>query len=72
MPSSATIWSKAGRNSWTGDPKASYYEHDLIRVAMPGKVPMILCLMTQGKEICEDWPDVFPQMGKLLEGVLLA
>lgn len=71
MPDEATLWSKAGRNSWTGDPRASYYKHDLIRVAMPGQAPVILCLMTQGKEICEDRPDVFPQMGAVFAKGLL-
>ncbi|MFC5736694.1 serine hydrolase [Sinirhodobacter huangdaonensis] len=71
MPDEATLWSKAGRNSWTGDPRASYYKHDLIRVALPGQAPLILCLMTQGKEICEDRPEVFPQIGALFASRLL-
>ncbi len=66
MPSDARIWSKAGRNSWTGDPRASYYKHDLIRVELPSRPAVILCLMTQGKEICEDRPDVFPRIGAML------
>lgn len=64
-PAEATLWSKAGKNSWTGDDMASYYKHDLIRIALPGKAPVILCLMTQGKGICEDHPTVFPEIGKL-------
>ncbi len=70
-PAEARIWSKAGQNSWTGDPRASYYKHDLIRIAVPGKAPVILCLMTQGKGICEDHPKVVPEMGKLFCDVLL-
>lgn len=71
MPPEATIWSKAGRNSWTGDPRASYYKHDLIRVAMPGQAPVTLCLMTQGKTICEDRPDLFPKIGAEIAAALL-
>ncbi|MDX2483222.1 MAG: hypothetical protein QNK42_06130, partial [Pseudodonghicola sp.] len=71
VPEEATIWSKAGRNSWTGDPRASYYKHDLIRIAQPGAVPVILALMTQGKAICEDLPEAFPEMGQILCSHLL-
>lgn len=71
VPAEARIWSKAGQNSWTGDPRASYYKHDLIRIALPGKAPIILCLMTQGKGICEDHPKILPEMGTLFCDVLL-
>jgi beta-lactamase class A len=71
VPEAATIWSKAGRNSWTGDPRASYYKHDLIRIALPGQAPVILALMTQGKEICEDRPEIFPEMARILCAHLL-
>lgn len=71
MPLEAKIWSKAGQNSWTGDERASYYKHDLIRVEMPGSAPVGLCLMTQGKGICEDNPGVFPEIGALLSERLL-
>ena len=72
VPAAATLWSKAGQNSWTGAERASYYKHDLIRVALPGAAPVILCLMTQGKEICEDHPEVFPEIGRLFCDRLLA
>lgn len=71
MPEAAELWSKAGRNSWTGDPRASYYKHDLIRVALPGRSAVILSLMTQGKQICEDNPQAFPEMARLLSQHLL-
>jgi beta-lactamase class A len=71
VPAEADIWSKAGKNSWTGDPRASYYKHDLIRIAAPGKPAIIVCLMTQGKGICEDHPKVFPEMGKIFYEILL-
>ena len=72
VPAEARIWSKAGKNSWTGDPHASYFKHDLIRIALPGKAPVIICLMTQGKGICEDHPEVLREMGKIFCDVLLA
>lgn len=71
VPADAAIWSKAGRNSWTGDPRASYFKHDLIRIVVPGKAPIILCLMTQGKEVCEDDPKVFPEIGRICCEALL-
>ncbi|QWK81665.1 serine hydrolase [Ochrobactrum sp. BTU1] len=71
IPADAQIWSKAGKNTWTGDPNASYYKHDLIRVAIPGSAPVIVCLMTQGKEICEEFPEAFPAIGKLMFETLL-
>lgn len=71
VPAAARIWSKAGKNSWTGDPRASYYKHDLIRIAAPGKAPVIVCLMTQGKGICEDCPDAMADMGRIFYETLL-
>ncbi|PTE23341.1 hypothetical protein C5F48_02445 [Cereibacter changlensis JA139] len=71
MPVAARLWSKAGQNSWTGDERASYYKHDLIRVEMPGAAPVGLCLMTQGKGLCEDHPIVFPEIGALFAERLL-
>lgn len=71
-PPEARIWSKAGRNSWTGDLRASYYKHDLIRIALPEKAPVIISLMTQGKGICEDYPKALPDMGAKFCDALLA
>lgn len=65
VPREATLWSKAGQNSWTGDARASWFKHDLIRVELAGRAPVILCLMTQGKGLCEDHPAVFPEIGRL-------
>lgn len=65
MPDTARIWSKAGQNSWTGDENASWFKHDLIRVEFAGNAPIIICLMTQGKGLCEDHPTAFPEIGKL-------
>lgn len=71
VPAEADIWSKAGKNSWTGDPRASYFKHDLIRIAAPGKSAITICLMTQGKGICEDHPKTLPEMGMIFCDVLL-
>lgn len=71
VPDEARLWSKAGQNSWTGDERASYYKHDLIRVDLPGSAPVILCLMTQGKGVCEDHPMAFPEIGQFFCDKLL-
>ena len=65
-PPGVTIHSKAGHNLWTGDPKASYFKHDMIRVQAEGQPPLTLVLMTQGKTICADRPEVFPEIGRML------
>lgn len=65
-PKEAKLWSKAGRNSWTGDPRASYYKHDLLRIVPPQGGALIVALMTQGKTVCEDKPDIFPKLGKMI------
>ncbi len=70
-PSAAKIWSKAGRNAWTGDPRTSFYKHDLIRVEDEGSTPIILSLMTCGKELGENNPELFPAIGALLYNHLL-
>lgn len=71
IPQNATLWSKAGRNGWTGTEQASYYKHDLIRVALPDRPALIVCVMTRGKQICEDDPQLFPDMGKKIADALL-
>lgn len=70
MPKTMQIWSKAGKNSWTGDPRASYFKHDLIRITPPAGAPFIIALMTQGKTVCEDKPNVFPELGKLFHDMI--
>ena len=37
LPADVEIWSKAGHNEWTGDPRASWYKHDMLRLAAPGR-----------------------------------
>ncbi|MEY8839012.1 serine hydrolase [Cribrihabitans sp. XS_ASV171] len=66
IPKDVPIWSKAGKNSWTGDAHASYFKHDVIRFHVPGRNPIILVLMTQGKTVCDDKPEIFPQIGRLI------
>lgn len=70
-PKEVAIWSKAGKNSWTGDPRASYFKHDLIRIDMPEGNPLIAALMTQGKTVCADKTDVFPELGRLIFDTIL-
>ena len=66
LPEGVEIWSKAGHNLWTGDPRASWFKHDMIRMAAPGRTPLIAVLMTQGRAISETHPDLFPQIGRLI------
>lgn len=66
VPLEATLWSKAGRTVWIGDMRASFYKHDVIRIVLPGRAPLVLCLMTQGKAIAEDAPEVFPEIGRII------
>ncbi|WP_295809761.1 serine hydrolase [uncultured Nitratireductor sp.] len=66
IPAGVPIWSKAGRNSWTGDANASYFKHDLVRLAPANADPMIIALMTQGKSLCDDLPMAFPEMGQII------
>jgi hypothetical protein len=51
---------------WTGDPAASWFKHDMIRVAAPGQKPLIFVLMTQGKRLASDVPDAFARIGRYL------
>lgn len=66
LPDQVRIWSKAGHNLWTGDPKASWFKHDMIRMEAPGLMPMTFVLMTQGKRIADEVPDAFPRIGRFL------
>ncbi len=66
MPDGTQIWSKAGHNLWTGDANASWFKHDMARIAAPGRLPLTIVLMTQGKEIASDLPETFPEIGRLI------
>ena len=66
LPSDVQIWSKAGHNLWTGDSKASWYKHDMIRMVAPGRAPLTVVLMTQGKGLAQDHPGAFPALGRLI------
>lgn len=66
LPAGVRVWSKAGHNLWTGDPAASWFKHDMIRVAAPGQKPLIFVLMTQGKRLASDVPDAFARIGRYL------
>jgi len=66
IPLSCPIWSKAGRLGWTGDANVAYHKHDLLRAIPEGQSPLIISIMTSGKVICEDRPEAFPEIGRLL------
>lgn len=74
LPVGCRIWSKAGHNLWTGDPNASWFKHDMIRIAAPHRKPLTVVVMTQGQGLAETHPQVFGQMGRMIwnrvEGVL--
>lgn len=62
LPAGVQVWSKAGHNLWTGDPRTSWFKHDMIRVAVDGHAPFILVAMTQGQALAQD-PDFLPRLG---------
>ena len=66
LPDDVQIWSKAGHNEWTGDPAASWYKHDMARLVGPGRAPLTVVLMTQGKMIAGENSDAFTAMGRLI------
>ncbi len=71
MPREAEVWSKGGFTPWTGDPRTSFYRHDLMRVVMPDAAPVVLAIMTRGEQISDNGPRVFPLIGALLADMLL-
>ncbi|MDN5786806.1 serine hydrolase [Pseudorhodobacter sp.] len=66
LPADLPVWSKAGRLGWTGDPRICWHKHDLVRTLGRDGTPIIISLMTQGKQICEDRPETLREMGKLI------
>lgn len=66
LPEGVEIWSKAGHNLWTGDPKASWFKHDMIRLTAKGRRPLIAVVMTQGQGVAQDHPQIFPAMGRMI------
>ncbi|WP_312798081.1 serine hydrolase [Tianweitania sp.] len=66
IPAGLPMWSKAGRLGWTGDARVAYHKHDLIRTIPANGVPLIISLMTSGKALCEDHPQAFRQIGRVL------
>ncbi|MBP9952423.1 MAG: serine hydrolase, partial [Cypionkella sp.] len=48
LPQDLRIWSKAGHNLWTGEPKTSWYKHDMLRAQAPSGRALIMVVMTQG------------------------
>lgn len=66
LPPGVQVWSKAGHNLWTGDAATSWFKHDMIRITAPDRAPLIAVLMTQGKAIAQDHPQLLPQFGAKL------
>ena len=66
LPEGVKIWSKAGHNEWTNDPKTSWFKHDMIRIAARGLRPLTLVVMTQGRGLAATHPAAFPAMGRLI------
>jgi hypothetical protein len=66
LPEGVQIWSKAGHNEWTGDPRASWFKHDMLRLVAPGRKPLILVMTTQGQGLAQTHPGAFPAMGRLV------
>jgi beta-lactamase class A len=63
LPEGVQIWSKAGHNLWTGDADTSWFKHDMIRIAAPGRTPVIAVLMTTGEALATGAPGIFPDIG---------
>ena len=70
LPDGAEVWSKAGHNLWTGDPRTSWFKHDMIRIALPGRTPVIAVVMTEGEGLARD-ANLLPGLGRQLCNALL-
>lgn len=66
LPAGVEVWSKAGHNLWTGDPATSWFKHDMIRITAPGRAPLIVVAMTEGKALAEGAPGLLPRLGRLV------
>lgn len=63
LPRDVQIWSKAGHNLWTGDARTSWFKHDMIRIAAPGRKPLIVVAMTEGEDLARD-ANFLPRLGR--------
>lgn len=54
LPAGVSVWSKAGHNLWTGDARTSWFKHDMIRLAAPGRPPLTAVVMTEGEALARD------------------
>ena len=66
LPQGVEVWSKAGHNLWTGEPKTSWFKHDMARFAALGRRPLLVVLMTQGRALAQENPAAFPAIGRLI------
>lgn len=66
MPEGVMVWSKAGHNLWTGDPRTSWFKHDMIRLAAAGRPPLVAVVMTEGEALARDTPGLMPALGRMI------
>lgn len=66
LPGGVGVWSKAGHNLWTGDPATSWFKHDMIRLAAPGRVPLIVVLMSEGETLASRSAGLMPALGRMI------
>lgn len=66
LPDGVALWSKAGHNLWTGDPATSWFKHDMIRIAAPGRAPLIAVVMSEGEALAAGRSEVFPALGRMI------
>ena len=65
LPPEVQVWSKAGHNLWTGDPRTSWYRHDMIRISAPGRRPLVAVVMTEGEAMAKD-DALLPALGRMI------
>lgn len=66
LPEGVDVWSKAGHNLWTGDAATSWFKHDMIRMAAPGKTQVIAVLMTEGEALANGAGHLLPALGRMI------
>lgn len=67
LPPEVQVWSKAGHNLWTGDPRTSWFKHDMIRMTAPGRRPLVAVVMTEGEAMAKD-DTLLPALGRMIWG----
>jgi Beta-lactamase enzyme family len=65
LPPEVQIWSKAGHNLWTGDPRTSWFRHDMIRITAAGRRPLVAVVMTEGEDMARA-DTLLPGLGRMI------